>query len=151
MSQLILQPFFRFSYVTSSSLTSPGEPSMVYINTFSFLSFCQQCTEISESLSCFNLQDSRGWLRVADHGLKTRYVDCILSSHAVVFFFFFHSCLIIPMHSWPSSYTAGYYDPLGNLFIKNAPVMRLVRTRIGCPNSTHLLKFRLNKFLFILY
>ena len=27
-SQLILQPFFRFSYVTSSSLNSPGEPPM---------------------------------------------------------------------------------------------------------------------------
>ena len=27
-SQLILQPFFRFSYVTGSSLTSPGEPHM---------------------------------------------------------------------------------------------------------------------------
>ena len=27
-SQLILQPFFRFSYVTDSSLTSPGEPLM---------------------------------------------------------------------------------------------------------------------------
>ena len=27
-SQLIPQPFFRFSYVTSSSLTSPGEPPM---------------------------------------------------------------------------------------------------------------------------
>ena len=27
-SQFILQPFFRFSYVTSSSLTSPGEPPM---------------------------------------------------------------------------------------------------------------------------
>ena len=27
-SQPILQPFFRFSYVTSSSLTSPGEPPM---------------------------------------------------------------------------------------------------------------------------
>ena len=30
MSQLILQPFFRFSYVTSSSLNSPGEPPMAY-------------------------------------------------------------------------------------------------------------------------
>ena len=29
MSQLILQPFFRFSYVTGFSLTSPGEPPMV--------------------------------------------------------------------------------------------------------------------------
>ena len=28
-SQLILQPFFRFSCVTSSSLNSPGEPPMV--------------------------------------------------------------------------------------------------------------------------
>ena len=27
-SQIILQPFFRFSYVTGSSLTSPGEPPM---------------------------------------------------------------------------------------------------------------------------
>ena len=27
-SQLILQRYFRFSYVTSSSLTSPGKPSM---------------------------------------------------------------------------------------------------------------------------
>ena len=29
-SQLFLQPFFRFSYVTCSSLTSPGEPPMVF-------------------------------------------------------------------------------------------------------------------------
>ena len=28
-SQLILQPFFRFSYVTRSSLNSPGEPPML--------------------------------------------------------------------------------------------------------------------------
>ena len=28
-SQLILQPLFRFSYVTCSSLTSPGEPPMI--------------------------------------------------------------------------------------------------------------------------
>ena len=35
-SQLILQPFFRFSYVTSSSLNSPDEPPMQFItlNTF---------------------------------------------------------------------------------------------------------------------
>ena len=30
-SQCILQPFFCFSYVTSSSLNSPGEPPMVYV------------------------------------------------------------------------------------------------------------------------
>ena len=29
MSQLILPPIFRFSYVTGSSLTSPGEPPML--------------------------------------------------------------------------------------------------------------------------
>ena len=28
-SQFILQPFFRFSYVTSTSLNSPGEPPMM--------------------------------------------------------------------------------------------------------------------------
>ena len=33
-SQLILQPFFRFSYVTGSSLTWPGEPPMIEINYF---------------------------------------------------------------------------------------------------------------------
>ena len=32
MSQFILQPFFCFSYVTSSSLNSPGEPPMYQIN-----------------------------------------------------------------------------------------------------------------------
>ena len=32
--QLILQPFFRFSYVTSSSLNSPGEPPMASILNF---------------------------------------------------------------------------------------------------------------------
>ena len=31
-SQLILKPVFRFSYVTSSSLTSPGEPPMYPIS-----------------------------------------------------------------------------------------------------------------------
>ena len=34
-SQCILQPFFRFSYVTSSSLNSPGELPM-YLYAFSF-------------------------------------------------------------------------------------------------------------------
>ena len=32
-SQFILQPFFRFSYVTSSSLNSPGEPPMSNSNS----------------------------------------------------------------------------------------------------------------------
>ena len=31
-SQFILQPFFRFSYVTSSSLNSPGEPLCSFSN-----------------------------------------------------------------------------------------------------------------------
>ena len=32
-SQLILQPFFRLSYVTGSSLTSPGEPPILNCKT----------------------------------------------------------------------------------------------------------------------
>ena len=35
MSQCILQPFLRFSYVTSSSLNSSGEPPMVLSSLFS--------------------------------------------------------------------------------------------------------------------
>ena len=38
-SQFILQHFFRFSYVTSSSLNSPGEPPMV--QTVYFLRHCR--------------------------------------------------------------------------------------------------------------
>ena len=33
-SKLILKPFFRFPYVTGSSLTSPGEPPMVFSDTY---------------------------------------------------------------------------------------------------------------------
>ena len=33
-SQLILQPYLRFSYVTGSSLTSPGEPPMVHYRPY---------------------------------------------------------------------------------------------------------------------
>ena len=36
-SQFILQPFFRFSYVTSPSLNSLGEPPMVYTSTWPLL------------------------------------------------------------------------------------------------------------------
>ena len=32
--QFILQPFFRFSYITSSSLNSPGEPPMAFVEYF---------------------------------------------------------------------------------------------------------------------
>ena len=35
--QLIFQPFFRFSYVTGSSLTSPGEAPMFWMTTYSGL------------------------------------------------------------------------------------------------------------------
>ena len=34
-SQLVLQPFFRISYVTGSSLTSPGVPNMQYCHRYS--------------------------------------------------------------------------------------------------------------------
>ena len=36
MSQLILQPFFCFSYVTSSSFNSPGEPTELILQAFSY-------------------------------------------------------------------------------------------------------------------
>ena len=41
-SQLILQRFFRFSYVTGSSLTLPGEPPMhiSYVNCKIFPKYC---------------------------------------------------------------------------------------------------------------
>ena len=40
-SQFILQPFFRFSYVTGSSLTSPGEPPMhIYVSYKIFAKYC---------------------------------------------------------------------------------------------------------------
>ena len=44
-SQLILQPFFHFSYVTGSSLTSPGEPPMVW-NAFALRGSHKKCQEM---------------------------------------------------------------------------------------------------------
>ena len=40
-SQLILQPFFRFSYVTSFSLTSPGESPMTFSCVLCHLTKCR--------------------------------------------------------------------------------------------------------------
>ena len=47
-SQFILQPFFRFSYVTSSSLNSPGEPSMKKLCAMSFM-----IVQLMKLFSCF--------------------------------------------------------------------------------------------------
>ena len=47
-SQLILQPFFCFSYLTGSSLTSPGEPPMIIINVLKLL---QQKLNVNVKLS----------------------------------------------------------------------------------------------------
>ena len=52
MSQLILQPLFRFSYVTCSSLTSPGEPPMVcstFLYSVALVRNFQQMTKPIES------------------------------------------------------------------------------------------------------
>ena len=38
-SQFILQPFFRFSYVTSSSLNSPGEPAELILQLFRHITY----------------------------------------------------------------------------------------------------------------
>ena len=59
-SQFILQPFFRFSYVTSSSLNSPGEPPMndlwyrhalkpilLLLNSTSVITFVKKCARAS--------------------------------------------------------------------------------------------------------
>ena len=43
-SQFILQPFFRFFYVTSSSLNSPGEPPMVSEKLFHVRSMILKCS-----------------------------------------------------------------------------------------------------------
>ena len=43
-SQLILQPFLRFSYVTGSSHKSPGEPPMLWSFSNSLLSKTSRCT-----------------------------------------------------------------------------------------------------------
>ena len=53
MSQLILQPFFRFSYVTGSSLTSPGEPPMSHIDN-KLVNY----TKVITSTAVFNVGNS---------------------------------------------------------------------------------------------
>ena len=60
-SQFILQPFFRFSYVTSSSLSSPGEPPMVHA-PFLFL--------------CHVIQDNSYFNRPSDE--EIRLLFCFL-------------------------------------------------------------------------
>ena len=51
-SQYILQPFFRFSYVTGSSLTSPGEPPKATNNMNMFIQGVQTPQEANEHCSC---------------------------------------------------------------------------------------------------
>ena len=50
-SQLTLQPFFRFSYVTGSLLTSPGEPPML----LGLIRFSGRILELSSSCICSKL------------------------------------------------------------------------------------------------
>ena len=67
MSQLILQPFFRFSYVTGALLTSPGEPPMIFVDIhehifrFPFV-YNRSCTGYNDStievLACYSSQTS---------------------------------------------------------------------------------------------
>ena len=54
-SQFILQPLFCFSYVTSSSLNSPGEPPMIFfpiVFRFDFLAFLPSAGEMVNVLIC---------------------------------------------------------------------------------------------------
>ena len=48
-SKFILQPFFRFSYVTSSSLNSPGEPPMIHLSLHSITHKCSPITWVEKS------------------------------------------------------------------------------------------------------
>ena len=58
-SQLILQPFFRFSYVTGSSLTSPGEPPMVRYRAGSRDEM--RCSSFTEGLWLTRMPADHAW------------------------------------------------------------------------------------------
>ena len=67
-SKFILQPFFRFSYVTSSSLNSPGEPPMLlpvinHIHMDKFISIPSSISEYSFSFVTFVIPSSK-WSRL---------------------------------------------------------------------------------------
>ena len=58
-SQLILQPFFRFSYVTGSSLTSPGEPPMhIYVSYKIFAKYCADTDKNKALIDCHKCSSS---------------------------------------------------------------------------------------------
>ena len=56
-SQFILQPFFRFSYVISSLLNSPGEPPMLHTIKITIL---------------FNIQGLQAYSKIAPLGSRVR-------------------------------------------------------------------------------
>ena len=78
-SQLILQPFFRFSYVTSSSLTSPGEPTM-YVRAMTSHDACTSETSRSSHSSkveavedgCSYSSSRRLWSAICNKGLNAQ-------------------------------------------------------------------------------
>ena len=51
MSQFVFKPFFRFSYVTGSSITSPGEPPMLNISFSLNLQISIKCENILSGLT----------------------------------------------------------------------------------------------------
>ena len=61
-SQFILQPFFRFSYVTSSSLNSPGEPPMLK-GTFRYLTRKTLCITpaVLRYFVCEHIKMNKKW------------------------------------------------------------------------------------------
>ena len=59
-SQLILQPFFRFSYVTSSSLNSPGESPMILRPMEALFSFSDHLARRASSDGSMSASGSAG-------------------------------------------------------------------------------------------
>ena len=62
--QLILQPFFRFSYATGFSLTSPGEPSLLILQPFRQFTYV---TAVASPTSQLILQPFRRFTYVTAH------------------------------------------------------------------------------------
>ena len=97
--QLILQPFYRFSYVTGSSLTSPGEPQSSFSNlsvTSStpqlilkpFLRFTYFTTRspILPLLHLSHSSFSNPFAYPTSQALHLRHMECHLSKRPTIFY-----------------------------------------------------------------
>ena len=78
MTQLILQPFCCFTYVTGTSRTSPGEPPMIggWKNSVWWTSLLQQVTKFRSSYSFGQL------LRILLRAVNFLFCSCAVSSNS---------------------------------------------------------------------